>query len=166
MFQSELHYKRYLMEVERILKEDPHFRDKMKNSTIADFMVRRARGLRSHPVLTCTLTLWVPALQKGRLTKELESVHHTVRSKLDQLKREELKRMRTLLKAKHAIAQEKGPVDVCKSGGSGRGSRVGSECRRTGRAASAQQRLQQHLTDQVPPEHEPGTLSQLTNCEL
>lgn len=115
MFQSELHYKHYLMEVERVLKEDPHFKDKLKNSTIEDFMVMRACGLRSHPVFTCTLTLWVPALQKGRLTKELKFVHHKVRSKLDELKREELKRVRTLLKAKHAIAGGKGPVDVCRS---------------------------------------------------
>lgn len=54
-------------------------------------------------------------MQKGRLTKELDFVHHEVRSKLDELKREELKRVRTLLKAKRAIAEEKGPVDVCRS---------------------------------------------------
>ncbi|CAF90312.1 unnamed protein product, partial [Tetraodon nigroviridis] len=103
-----LHYKRYLTEVERILKQDPHFRAKLKNATIDDLMVGRACRLRSHPVLTCTLTRWLPALQAGKLSKELDSVCHDVRSKLDELKREELNRLRTLLKAKHAIAQEKG----------------------------------------------------------
>uniref|UniRef100_H3CBP9 Nucleobindin 2 n=1 Tax=Tetraodon nigroviridis TaxID=99883 RepID=H3CBP9_TETNG len=78
-----MHYKRYLTEVERILKQDPHFRAKLKNATIDDLMA-------------------------GKLSKELDSVCHDVRSKLDELKREELNRLRTLLKAKHAIAQEKG----------------------------------------------------------
>lgn len=94
--------------MERILKQDPHFRAKLKNATIDDLMVGRARRLRSHPVLTCTLTRWLPALQAGKLSKELDSVCHDVRSKLDELKREELTCLRTLLKAKHAIAQEKG----------------------------------------------------------
>lgn len=60
VFQSELHYKHYLMEVERILKEDPHFRAKMKNATMEEFMVRRARPLPPQPVLTCTLALFPP----------------------------------------------------------------------------------------------------------
>lgn len=111
VFQSEIHYKHYLVEVERILKQDPHFRAKMKNSTIDDLMVRCARCLRSHPLLTCTLPLRVPALQAGKLTKELDFVHHNVRSKLDELKREEINRLRRLLKAKHAIAEEKGGVE-------------------------------------------------------
>lgn len=162
MFQSELHYKNYLMEVERILKQDPHFRAKMKNSTIEDFMVRRARRLRSHPVLTCTLTLGIPALQAGRLTKELDFVHRNVRSKLDELKKEELNRLRSLLKAKHAIAEERGGVDVPGSG-RGRVERAGwnPECSRTGRAASAQQRFQEHLTT---PEHTPFTFTDVLAC--
>lgn len=40
-------------------------------------------------------------------------MHQDVRSKLDELKREELKRLRTLLKAKHAMAQEQGGPKVC-----------------------------------------------------
>lgn len=55
----------------------------------------------------------VPASQAGALTKELDFVHRNVRSKLDQLKREELNRLRTLLKAKHAVAAETGGVGGC-----------------------------------------------------
>lgn len=40
---SVLHYKHYVMEVERLLKQDPRFRAKMKNSTIDEILVTRAR---------------------------------------------------------------------------------------------------------------------------
>lgn len=39
VFQAGLHYKHYLKEVERLLKQDPHFKAKIKNSTIEDFLV-------------------------------------------------------------------------------------------------------------------------------
>lgn len=72
----------------------------------------------SDPILSSRArSLWVPALQAGRLTQELDFVHHNVRSKLDELKKEELNRLRRLLKAKHAMAGEKGRADVCNSAG-------------------------------------------------
>lgn len=42
-------------------------------------------------------------LQLGKLSKELDFVHHSFRTKLDELKREELNRLRLLIKAKHDI---------------------------------------------------------------
>lgn len=41
--QSELQYKRYLVEVERFLKQDPHFSAKMENSSVEDILVTCAR---------------------------------------------------------------------------------------------------------------------------
>lgn len=49
------------------------------------------------------LTLWVPIFQRGKLNQELD-----IHRKLDDVKREELNRLRSILKAKHAIAEEKG----------------------------------------------------------
>lgn len=41
--------------------------------------------------------------QQGKLSKELDFVHHNFRTKLDELKREEMNRLRMLIKAKHDI---------------------------------------------------------------
>ncbi|XP_011605346.2 nucleobindin-2-like isoform X1 [Takifugu rubripes] len=81
--QSELQYKRYLVEVERFLKQDPHFSAKMENFSVEDII-------------------------RGKLNQELDHVHIDIRRKLDDMKREELNRLRSILKAKHAIAEEKG----------------------------------------------------------
>lgn len=40
---SVLHYKHYVTEVERLLKQDPQFRAKMETSTIDEILVTRAR---------------------------------------------------------------------------------------------------------------------------
>lgn len=56
----------------------------------------------------CMLTLWFPIFQRGKLNQELDHVHIDIRKKLDDMKREELNRLRSILKAKHAIAEEKG----------------------------------------------------------
>lgn len=50
-------------------------------------------------------------LQTGKLNHELDRVHIDIRTKLDELKREELTRLRSILKAKHALAEEKGGVE-------------------------------------------------------
>lgn len=42
-------------------------------------------------------------LQQGKLAKELDFVSHHVRTKLDELKRQEVNRLRTLIKAKQDI---------------------------------------------------------------
>lgn len=41
--------------------------------------------------------------QQGKLAKELDFVSHHVRTKLDELKRQEVSRLRTLIKAKQDI---------------------------------------------------------------
>ncbi|XP_027034271.1 nucleobindin-2a isoform X2 [Tachysurus fulvidraco] len=71
-----LHYDRYLREVIDFLEKDPHFREKLQNTGIED-------------------------IKQGKLAKELDFVSHHVRTKLDELKRQEVSRLRTLIKAKH-----------------------------------------------------------------
>ncbi|KAM7415088.1 hypothetical protein PAMA_019763 [Pampus argenteus] len=73
-----LHYDRYLREVIEYLEKDPHFKEKLKNANMED-------------------------IKQGKLSKELDFVHHSFRTKLDELKREEINRLRMLLKAKHDI---------------------------------------------------------------
>ncbi|XP_061898786.1 nucleobindin-2-like [Entelurus aequoreus] len=74
-----LHYDRYLREVIEYLEKDPHFREKLKNTNMDD-------------------------IREGKLSKELDFVHHSLRTKLDELKREEMTRLRMLIKAKHDMA--------------------------------------------------------------
>uniref|UniRef100_UPI003AAD0650 nucleobindin-2b isoform X1 n=2 Tax=Centroberyx gerrardi TaxID=166262 RepID=UPI003AAD0650 len=73
-----LHYDRYLREVVDFLEKDAHFRDKLHNADMED-------------------------IKKGKLSKELDFVSHHVRTKLDELKRQELNRLRMLIKAKQDI---------------------------------------------------------------
>lgn len=42
-------------------------------------------------------------MQQGKLAKELDFVSHHVRTKLDELKRQEVNRLRTLIKAKQDL---------------------------------------------------------------
>uniref|UniRef100_A0A3B5B4X3 Nucleobindin 2 n=1 Tax=Stegastes partitus TaxID=144197 RepID=A0A3B5B4X3_9TELE len=79
-----LHYDRYLREVIEYLEKDPHFKEKLKNANMDD-------------------------IKQGKLSKELDFVHHNFRTKLDELKREEMNRLRMLIKAKHDI--QEGNVD-------------------------------------------------------
>ncbi|KAI3371078.1 hypothetical protein L3Q82_023714 [Scortum barcoo] len=78
-----LHYDRYLREVIEYLEKDPHFREKLKNANMDD-------------------------IKHGKLSKELDFVHHNFRTKLDELKREEMNRLRMLIKAKHDIQEGNG----------------------------------------------------------
>lgn len=52
-------------------------------------------------------------LQQGKLAKELDFVSHHVRTKLDELKRQEVNRLRTLIKAKQDL--EGGNGKLCKT---------------------------------------------------
>ncbi|KAL6479140.1 hypothetical protein MHYP_G00125730 [Metynnis hypsauchen] len=78
-----LHYDRYLREVIDFLEKDPHFREKLRNTDMED-------------------------IKQGKLAKELNFVSHHVRTKLDELKRQEVNRLRTLIKAKQDIEGGKG----------------------------------------------------------
>ncbi|KAM9754009.1 nucleobindin-2-like isoform 1-T2 [Menidia menidia] len=78
-----LHYDRYLREVIEYLEKDPHFREKLKNANMDD-------------------------IKQGKLSKELDFVHRNFRTKLDELKREEMNRLRMLIKAKHDIQDRNG----------------------------------------------------------
>ncbi|NP_958887.1 nucleobindin-2b precursor [Danio rerio] len=78
-----LHYDRYLREVIDFLEKDPHFREKLHNTDMED-------------------------IKQGKLAKELDFVSHNVRTKLDELKRQEVNRLRTLIKAKQDLNGEKG----------------------------------------------------------
>uniref|UniRef100_A0A665WE48 Nucleobindin-2-like n=1 Tax=Echeneis naucrates TaxID=173247 RepID=A0A665WE48_ECHNA len=73
-----LHYDRYLREVIDFLEKDQHFREKLHNTDMED-------------------------IKEGKLAKELDFVSHHVRTKLDELKRQEVNRLRTLIKAKQDI---------------------------------------------------------------
>uniref|UniRef100_A0A673HJ14 Nucleobindin-2-like n=1 Tax=Sinocyclocheilus rhinocerous TaxID=307959 RepID=A0A673HJ14_9TELE len=78
-----LHYDRYLREVIDFLEKDPHFREKLHNTDMED-------------------------IKLGKLAKELDFVSHHVRTKLDELKRQEVNRLRTLIKVKQDMNGEKG----------------------------------------------------------
>ncbi|XP_029951561.1 nucleobindin-2-like isoform X2 [Salarias fasciatus] len=78
-----LHYDRYLREVVEYLEKDPHFKEKLKNADMDD-------------------------IKGGKLAGELDFVQHNLRTKLDELKRDEMNRLRMLIKAKHDIKDGNG----------------------------------------------------------
>uniref|UniRef100_W5KGN9 Nucleobindin 2a n=1 Tax=Astyanax mexicanus TaxID=7994 RepID=W5KGN9_ASTMX len=78
-----LHYDRYLREVIDFLEKDQHFREKLHNTDMED-------------------------IKQGKLAKELDFVSHHVRTKLDELKRQEVSRLRTLIKAKQDVEEGNG----------------------------------------------------------
>ncbi|KAL4613487.1 nucleobindin-2-like [Arapaima gigas] len=78
-----LHYDQYLQEVFLFLEEDEHFHEKLQGTDMDD-------------------------VEQGTLARELEFVSQQVRTKLDELKRREISRLRTLIKAKHALENGKG----------------------------------------------------------
>ncbi|XP_007885701.1 nucleobindin-2 [Callorhinchus milii] len=77
-----LYYDRYLREVIDVLETDKHFRKKLQTADIEE-------------------------IKAGKLSKELNLVSHMVRSKLDELKRQEVARLRMLIKAKMDVHQGK-----------------------------------------------------------
>nr|KAF6268681.1 nucleobindin 1 [Myotis myotis] len=76
-----LYYHRYLQEVINVLETDGHFREKLQAANAED-------------------------IKSGKLSRELDFVSHHVRTKLDELKRQEVSRLRMLLKAKTDAEQE------------------------------------------------------------
>ncbi|KAK7833356.1 hypothetical protein U0070_017355, partial [Myodes glareolus] len=70
-----LYYDEYLKQVIDVLETDQHFREKLQKADIDE-------------------------IRSGRLSKELDLVSHHVRTKLDELKRQEVGRLRMLIKAK------------------------------------------------------------------
>ena len=76
-----LYYHRYLQEVINVLETDGHFREKLQAANAED-------------------------IKSGKLSQELDFVSHNVRTKLDELKRQEVSRLRMLLKAKMDAKQE------------------------------------------------------------
>ncbi|MGH0121235.1 UNVERIFIED_CONTAM: hypothetical protein FKN15_025942 [Acipenser sinensis] len=78
-----LYYDRYLREVIDVLETDQHFREKLQNTDMEDIKV-------------------------GKLAKELDFVSHNVRTRLDEMKRQEVNRLRSLIKAKQDVETGKG----------------------------------------------------------
>ncbi|XP_075046670.1 nucleobindin-2-like [Mixophyes fleayi] len=76
-----LYYDRYLREVIDMLETDSHFREKLQAANAED-------------------------IKSGKLSKELDFVSHHVRTKLDELKRQEVSRLRMLIKAKMDATME------------------------------------------------------------
>ncbi|CAL7933513.1 unnamed protein product [Xylocopa violacea] len=68
---AEIQYRRYLMEVVQVLESDPEFRAKLEKADEAD-------------------------IRTGKIADQLQFVNHNVRSRLDEIKREELERLRHL----------------------------------------------------------------------
>ncbi|XP_076170972.1 nucleobindin 1 isoform X2 [Ptiloglossa arizonensis] len=66
-----MEYGRYLMEVVGVLESDPDFRAKLKNADNSD-------------------------IRSGKIADQLQFVHHNVRTRLDEIKRKELERLRHL----------------------------------------------------------------------
>uniref|UniRef100_A0A8D8S0G7 Nucleobindin-2 n=1 Tax=Cacopsylla melanoneura TaxID=428564 RepID=A0A8D8S0G7_9HEMI len=75
-----IEYNRYLNEVVEALESDPEFRKKLENASEAD-------------------------IRSGKIAQELEYVNHQVRSKLDELKRTELDRLRELAKRQYELSE-------------------------------------------------------------
>ncbi|XP_075423827.1 nucleobindin-2 isoform X2 [Ascaphus truei] len=78
-----LYYDRYLREVVEVLETDTHFREKLQTADIDD-------------------------IKSGKISKELDLVSHHIRSKLDELKRQEVARLRMLIKAKLDASESTG----------------------------------------------------------
>ncbi|KAL0118356.1 hypothetical protein PUN28_009180 [Cardiocondyla obscurior] len=74
----QMEYHRYLKEVVQALESDPEFRVKLEKASEED-------------------------IRTGRIAHELQFVNHQVRTKLDELKREELERLRHLATKEHNL---------------------------------------------------------------
>lgn len=68
-----MEYERYLKEIVEALESDPDFRKKLNDASEDD-------------------------IRSGNIAHELEYVNHQVRTKLDEIKREEIERLRQLVK--------------------------------------------------------------------
>lgn len=92
-FQSILEYERYLKEVVSALESDPDFRQKLDNASEIDVRVSHILNVliksRNTKKKNCNL-------QSGKIAHELEYVNHHVRTKLDEIKRREIERLRLM----------------------------------------------------------------------
>ncbi|XP_010709389.2 nucleobindin-2-like [Meleagris gallopavo] len=77
-----LYYDEYLRQVIDVLETDKHFREKLQTADIEE-------------------------IKSGKLSRELDLVSHHVRTRLDELKRQEVARLRMLIKAKMDSVQGK-----------------------------------------------------------
>jgi len=75
-----LEYNKYLQEVVQILESDPEFRKKLESAKVDE-------------------------IRDGTIAKELEFLNHGVRSKLDEVKRGELERLRHLAQKQYEMSQ-------------------------------------------------------------
>jgi len=75
-----LEYNKYLQEVVQILESDPEFRKKLESAKVDE-------------------------IRDGTIAKELEFLNHNVRTKLDEVKREELERLRHLAQKQFELSQ-------------------------------------------------------------
>jgi len=76
-----IEYNRYLVQVVEALESDPDFRKKLENATSED-------------------------IQSGNIALELDFVGHNVRTKLDELKRIELERLRKLARQEYELEND------------------------------------------------------------
>ncbi|TMW47413.1 hypothetical protein DOY81_007511 [Sarcophaga bullata] len=79
--ETALEYERYLKEVVDALESDPEFRKKLDKAPEAD-------------------------IRSGKIAQELDYVNHHVRTKLDEIKRRELERLRSLAKKEFELENE------------------------------------------------------------
>ncbi|XP_065358855.1 nucleobindin-2 [Calliphora vicina] len=79
--ETALEYERYLKEVVDALESDPDFRKKLDKAPEAD-------------------------IRSGKIAQELDYVNHHVRTKLDEIKRRELERLRALAKKEYELENE------------------------------------------------------------
>ncbi|KAL3275810.1 hypothetical protein HHI36_020554 [Cryptolaemus montrouzieri] len=77
---EDLEYHRYLSEVVQALESDPDFKSKIEKAPEDD-------------------------IRSGKIANELEFVSHHVRTKLDEIKRVELERLKTLIEKKRALQE-------------------------------------------------------------
>ncbi|XP_055528453.1 nucleobindin-2-like [Wyeomyia smithii] len=76
-----IEYNKYLQEVVKVLESDPAFREKLDKAVESD-------------------------IRSGKIAQELEYVNHNVRSRLDELKRVELQRLRELATKQFELTNE------------------------------------------------------------
>lgn len=95
MQEEYMEYHRYLKEVVEALESDPQFREKLEKANENDIRVSQM-----HLLLLIKINTFIYLFQSGKIAHELEFVNHNVRTKLDEIKRNELERLRHLIKKK------------------------------------------------------------------
>lgn len=94
-----MEYHRYLKEVVAALESDPEFREKLEKAEYIDIRVSIINYyyfILKNPLDYCQWFFHFH-VQTGKIAHELDFVHHNVRTKLDEIKRNELERLRHLV---------------------------------------------------------------------